>query len=179
MKQIIEVPHFVQYYNIDDDKWQGRSCGIVCLAMVLDYYKITVDLDELVSLGLKMDGYLNGVGWKHQVICDLAEYYGLESYRTENETIKNLLESLDKNEPVIVSVHKNFDPTNGGHLVVLNGYYISDDELLGFYINDPIGAQYKHKNQFVDYEDFVNGWKKRAIYVKKADSNGKIRPKKN
>ena len=78
------------------------------------------------------------------------------------------MESLEKNEPVIISIYKNFDQKNGGHLAVLLGYYVANQELIGFYINDPIGAQYKHKNQFIELDKFLQGWKKRAIYVKKA-----------
>ncbi len=168
MKKIIEVPHWIQYYDIKDDKWQDRSCGIVSLAMLMEYYGIEVDVESLIELGLKKDGYLKGIGWKHQVICDLAKHFGLQSYRSENETIEKLMESLEKDEPVIISIHKDFDQTKGGHLIVLNGYYVSNEELLGFYLNDPIGASYKHKNQFIELEKFEQGWKKRAIYVTKA-----------
>jgi uncharacterized protein YvpB len=168
MKKILEVPHLVQFYNIDEKKWQGRSCGIVSLAMVLDYYGISFDLDKMVELALKMDGYIEDIGWKHQIICDLATQHSLKSYRAENDKIENLIKALEKDEPVIISIYKNFNPQNDGHLAVLNGYYVDEGELLGFYVNDPVGAQYKHKNQFIKLEDFIRGWKKRAIYVKKA-----------
>lgn len=167
MKKLIEVPHLVQYYNIEDEIWQGRSCGIVSLAMIFDYYSVKFDLGELIQQGLDGDGYLDGVGWKHDAIVELAKKYGFESRRVENETVENLIESLDSNEPLIISIHKNFDPSEGGHLAVLNGYFESEGEIEGFYINDPIGAQYKHKNQFISYEKFMAGWKKRAIYLKK------------
>jgi len=167
MKKILEVPHRIQYYDIDDDKWQGRSCGIVSLAMVLEYYGIQVGMDELIKLGLEKNGYINKIGWKHQIICDLAKHYGLEACRTEEDTVDSLMEALEQNEPVIISIHKNFEPENGGHLTVLNGYFVSNQELMGFYVNDPVGASYKHQNQFIKLEKFLCGWKKRAIYVKK------------
>ncbi len=168
MKHIIEVPHLVQYYNIDEEKWQSCSCGIVSLAMILDYYAIPFVLDEMIVRALKNNGYIKGIGWKHQALVDLAIGYGLEARRTEDDIIDNLMDSLVRDEPVIVSVYKNFDTKKGGHLVVLLGFYVADKELVGFYINDPIGAQYKHQNQFIEIEKFINGWKKRAIYVKKA-----------
>jgi len=167
MKKILEIPHLMQYYDIENDFWKGRSCGIVSLAMVLDFYGIEVDLSELIDLGLKNNGYIKDVGWKHQVIVDLAKKFGLESRRREGEKIKNLVEALDKNEPVIISINKHFDTKNGGHLAVLNGYFIDKDgELMGFYVNDPVGASYKHKDQFIELEKFIQGWKKRAIYIK-------------
>ncbi|MDD5692930.1 MAG: C39 family peptidase [Patescibacteria group bacterium] len=168
MKHILEVPHLVQYYNIDDEKWQSCSCGIVSLAMIFDYYSIPFDLDDMINRALKDDGYIKGVGWKHQTIVDLAIKYGLKAYRTENDTIEKLMESLEKDEPVIISIYKDFDLSNGGHLAVLNGYYIANQELIGFYVNDPVGASYKHQNQFIKLDKFLEGWKKRAIYVTKA-----------
>jgi ABC-type bacteriocin/lantibiotic exporter with double-glycine peptidase domain len=167
MKKIIDVPHFIQAYDIDSEDWKGRSCGIVSLAMILDYHNIPVNPDELISLGLTNDGYIDGIGWNHQAICDLAVNYGLLARRTEEDTIDNIMAALDMDEPVILSIYKDWDPSNGGHIVVFNGYYIADDELLGFYVNDPIGASYKHKDEFIPLDKFMTGWKKRAIYVKK------------
>ena len=95
MKKIIEVPHFVQFYNIKDGKWQGRSCGIASLAMILDYYGLPCDLDQLVKEGLKLDGYVRGVGWKHQAVVTLAKTQGLVAHRTEDDSIEHLLESLE------------------------------------------------------------------------------------
>jgi len=168
MKKIIEVPHFGQFYNIEDDKWQGRSCGIASLAMVLDYYGVKVDLNELIEKALVLGGYVEGVGWKHQVIVDLAKEYGFKSERTEDDKVENLVAALNKNEPVVVSIHKSFDPENGGHLAVLCGYFATDEEgVEGFYVNDPIGPQYKHKYQLIELEKFMDCWKKRAIYISK------------
>jgi ABC-type bacteriocin/lantibiotic exporter with double-glycine peptidase domain len=167
MKKIIDVSHFIQIYDVNSENWQKRSCGIVSLAMVLDYYGISVNPDKLIELGLDNNGYIEGVGWEHQALCGLATYYGLKSHRSEDDTIDNLLSSLDRNEPVIISIFKEWDQSNGGHIVVLNGFYASDDELLGFYVNDPVGASYKHKDEFIPLDKFVVGWKKRAIYVKK------------
>lgn len=167
MQKIIEVPHWTQYYDIDDDFWQTRSCGIVSLAMILDFYKKKFNLPELIDRGVEIDNYDPAIGWKHQTIVDLAKEYGLLATRTENESIDNLIESLDHNEPVIISIYKNWDPKEGGHLAVLNGYFQPDGVIEGFYVNDPIGASYKHQNQFIPLDKFILGWKKRAIYVKK------------
>jgi ABC-type bacteriocin/lantibiotic exporter with double-glycine peptidase domain len=169
MKKLIEVPHLVQYYNIDDEIWQGRSCGIVSLAMIFDYYDVKFDLAELIQQGLDADGYIDGVGWKHDAIVDLAKKHGFESRRVEAENLESLTTELNSDRPVIISIHKNFDEKEGGHLAVLNGYFESEGKIEGFYVNDPIGAQYKHKNQFIPAEKFLVGWKKRAIYIKKPE----------
>jgi hypothetical protein len=157
---------------------------------------------------LKKAPYNKKIGWSHSVICNLARDYGLISYRRlwslaerdreflkaegatsldleayEQEVFEEgifaLQKAIDEETPLIISIHKDFDNKNDGHLVVLVGYYATDEGILGFYVNDPIGAQYKHKNQFIEYKDFIDGWKKRAIYVKKASRNGKIQSKKN
>jgi hypothetical protein len=167
MKKIIDVSHFIQVYDIENDKWRDRSCGIVSLAMLLDYYNISVNPDVLIKLGLENKGYIKGVGWNHQAICDLAIHFGLLAYRTEDDQTENILSALDRSEPVILSIYKDWSPKCGGHIVVCNGYYVSEDELLGFYVNDPIGASYKHKDKFIPLAKFMTGWKKRAIYVKK------------
>lgn len=168
MKKILEIPHLMQHYDIDDKFWQDRSCGIVSLAMVLDYYNIQADIQELINSGLKKDGYIKNIGWKHQVIVDLAKDFNLKSERKEDDILDNLVGSIDREEPVIISVYKHFKNTNGGHLAVLNGYFTDKDgELMGFYVNDPVGASYKHKDQFIELEKFIQGWKKRAIYIKK------------
>jgi ABC-type bacteriocin/lantibiotic exporter with double-glycine peptidase domain len=165
MKKILEVPHWGQYLDITADFWKGRSCGITSLAMILDYYGIKFDLAELIEQGVKIDNYNPAIGWKHQTIVDLAEKYGLSAHRTENETVENLVAALDADEPVIISIHKNWDPENGGHLAVINGYFETDGKIEGFYVCDPVGAPYKHKDQFIPIDKFNHGWKKRAIYV--------------
>jgi ABC-type bacteriocin/lantibiotic exporter with double-glycine peptidase domain len=170
MKVLIEVPHYGQFLDIEDDYWKERTCGIVSLAMVLDYYDIAFDIKNLFGEALKIDNYDDKIGWKHQTIVDLAEKYGLLAERTEEQTIEKLLEALDNEEPVIISVYKNFNPSNGGHLIVLNGYFSADGNLEGFYVNDPIGNPYKNKDQFIKIDKFLVGWKKRAIYLKQKKS---------
>jgi len=174
MQKIIEVPHLVQYYNVNKDRWKERSCGIVSLAMVLDYYGIDFDLDKLIEEGLKKFPYDKKIGWRHDVMVELAKDYGFLSHRTEDEKVENLVKALNKNEPVIISIHKDWNPENGGHLAVLCGYYSTEAEgIIGFYVNDPIGPQYKHKYQLIEKEKFELGWKKRAIYVRKAIKQNK------
>lgn len=167
MKKIIEVPHYAQYLDVKKDFWKKRSCGIVSLGMVLDYYGKNVPVDLLIKEGKAIGGYLKGIGWKHDAIVEIAKKYGFKSYRKEDEKIENVLKSVANDEPVIVSIYKNFDTKNGGHLAVLTGYYYdeTDNELVGVYLNDPIGFPYKFKNQFVKIDTFMRGWKKRAIYI--------------
>lgn len=168
MKTLLEIPHIVQYFDVENDFWQGRSCGIVSLAMIFEYYGVNVSLEDLIETGLRVDGYIDGVGWKHDAIVELAKGEGFESHRVEDDSIESLIESLNRSEPVIVSIYRDFDLENGGHLAVLNGYFENDGELIGFYVTDPVGASYKHKDQFIKIDKFMVGWKKRSIYIRKA-----------
>ncbi len=169
IKKVIEVPHYAQHVDVNENFWKDRSCGMVSLGMILDFYGKEIPIDQLVTEGKALGGYIKDVGWKHDTIIELAKKYGFESYRKEDENIEKALESIANDEPVIVSVYKNFDTNNGGHLAVLTGFYYNEegDELIGVYINDPIGFPYKFKNQFVRIDTFMRGWKKRAIYVSK------------
>lgn len=179
MKTTMEVPHFAQFIDVKDPLWQERTCAIISLIMVMEYYGKEVDINEAIEIGQKIKvkdrtgivgGYDPEFGWRHDAILGLAKHYGFDSFRTENDTVENLIESLKKNQPVIVNIYKNFDPKNGGHFAVLTGFYSDDKagEIISFYVNDPVGRPYQHKNKGIPFGKFMQGWKKRAIYVKKA-----------
>lgn len=82
----------VPYYRQVDIKsglnsyLQNRSCGILALKMVLDYYRLnlkkpTLDLAELFEKALK-NGGTNGIGdWYHSTLVKTAIDYGFKSWR--------------------------------------------------------------------------------------------------
>lgn len=179
MKKMLEVPHFDQYIDVVDPQWQERTCAVVSLIMVMEYYGKEVEVEEAIERGQKVkvkdptgivDGYDPNFGWRHDAIVGLAKEYGFIAERTENDTVENLIENLSKNRPVLVNIHKNFDPKEGGHFAVLTGFFSDDKagEIISFYLNDPIGVPYKYKNKGIPFDVFMDGWKKRSIYVKKA-----------
>lgn len=177
MQKIIPVPHYAQFIDVDDPKWKERSCAIISLAMILSYHGKEIDVKEAIEKGLKIkvkdpvDGIVGGhdpkFGWRHDAIVGLAKHYGFDAYRTEDDLLENLLEALVSDEPVIVNIYKNFDPKEGGHLAVLTGYFELSGQIVSLFVNDPIGIPYKYKNKGIPLEIFENGWKKRAIYIKK------------
>lgn len=177
MKKVIEVPHWGQYLDVEDNHWRERSCAIISLVMVMSFYGKEVDAHKAIEEGQNIivkdktgvvGGYDPNFGWRHDAIVGLAKHYGFDSYRSENETVENLISSLANNEPVIINIYKNFDPKEGGHLAVLTGFFSDDKtgEIISFYVNDPIGEPYKYKNKGIPYDEFMRGWKKRAIYVR-------------
>jgi ABC-type bacteriocin/lantibiotic exporter with double-glycine peptidase domain len=169
MKKTIAVPHFAQYLDVAEPHWQERTCAIASLNMVLSHYGESFPVEELLEKGLELNGYIQGIGWKHDALVELARECGYQALRTEDDCLESLIASVLNDEPVIVSIYKNFDTKEGGHLAVLTGFFSDDKtgEVISFFINDPIGVPYKYKNQGIPYDVFMRGWKKRAIYVKK------------
>lgn len=183
------------YKNIIDGYWFKRSCGIVSLKMVMDYYGKFLagykrePVMKLIWEGMKLDAFSESAGgWYHKKLINLAEKYGFlgkffdwndkknkSTGRQKNKKIEKQKEKgisiikniLKKQKPIIVSVYKNFNPKNSGHLIVLAGYKNNIfGDLEGFYFNDPDGYDRKSKKYaFVDKNKFLNGWRGRAILI--------------
>ena len=199
MKKILDVPYLSQFDNVSDTDWQGRACGIACLAMVLAYYeRETRSLSNLISIGLEVDAHSSEAGgWYDSGLCRVANKLGYVAWRrrwalsrsdkevfekegrtdTDNEAyeeqfLKEGLYSIENslllNIPVIVPVNKNFDPDGFGHLIVLTGYEKDGEKLMGFYYNDPNSKGAVKKDEYAHLQKFLEHWKRRGIYVKKA-----------
>lgn len=180
MKEIkYEVPRLSQHKDVKiqdfDNFWQKRGCGIVSLVMVMKYFRPEIPvktIDELIITGVNKEHYIRGVGWKHRGIVELANDFGFtgktfDLSKTENGAFELFMEELKK-QPVIVSIHKDFKPTNGGHLVVATGFKETIKKLsLG--INDPDCKSKKWVSRTISEKRFKTGWKKRFIVIKPAD----------
>lgn len=193
-KIILDVPYYSQYLDVKDENWKSRSCGIVCLKMVLDSYKSKNDtkISSVDGLIKEME-FINGFGSfgsDHESLVILARNYGFHAYRQEFRSMVNDLESkivrkskyedrlakdgidkiihkIENNQPVIVSVIKDFSRQNKFHLVVLTGFQKSGNELKGFYYHDPDSLNIEDgKHKFVPINTFKKHWRKMAIYVK-------------
>jgi len=173
---ILDVPYFTQY-SARDFSWQERSCGVACLKMVLDFYDVGAPtLDDLIEDG-KEDGYIDGVGWKHDYLVKMGLRYGLVgSHRKEfkgsednlYESILEHIKYLKEEKPVIVSVVKNFEHKDKPHLVVLVGFREDDSgEITGFYYHEPdsLNPADDGNRQFVDMETFREYWRKMSVFL--------------
>ena len=102
----LNVPYISQHRDIIDEYWQKRACGLVCLKMVLDFHNVdTPEINQFLKIALKKEPYHNPSGWIHDKLLDLAKDYGVEAFRKEEiENFQELKDSLDKNNPVIVSI---------------------------------------------------------------------------
>ncbi|PIZ01208.1 hypothetical protein COY62_00005, partial [bacterium (Candidatus Howlettbacteria) CG_4_10_14_0_8_um_filter_40_9] len=85
------------------------------------------------------------------------------------ETFKN---SIDRENPFLVSVIKNLGIKKSPHLIVVTGYKLnSKGHVGGFFVNDPNnpknGTKIRplHKDQFISMKEFDKIWRKRAIFI--------------
>jgi ABC-type bacteriocin/lantibiotic exporter with double-glycine peptidase domain len=169
-----ETPKYSQHLDVEESDWQDKSCGILCLKTLLDYWgeKEGIphrDADELIQEGLSIDGYIPGVGWKHKELVELARQHGFDGENLEwpdehpdvafNKAVPHLME-----HPIMASVHKNLIEGNGGHLVVVTGY--EDGKI--FY-NDPDSELRDDVERSVTLKEFLDGWKQRIVVIHPED----------
>lgn len=162
---IPQVPFYSQFNDISAPEWRKLSCGIADLAMIINFYQPgAVSADALLEEGIVAGAYINGAGWSHQGLVNLARAYGLtgSTYDLSNLDMDAAFAELEKflkNGPVIASVYYTFDPNSPiPHLVVING--VKDGSV---YYNDPAG---KAANEKISIDDFMRGWKKRFIVIR-------------
>lgn len=160
-----KVPALSQHIHIQDPKWKDKSCGIVSLAMLLNYLGKKISANQLLKDGLANNAYLETIGWKHKELAELGKQYGLNgknldwaSLDTESAYEKAI--SYLNRHPIMASVYNNFQPENGGHLVVITG---ADSNKI-FY-NDPDTKDINSIYKEISIENFLNGWKKRIIVI--------------
>jgi len=171
-----KVPAYSQFLDVENKDWQGKSCGIVSLKMLFDYWHPKrelkpEDFDDLINEGLAFGGYIPGVGWRHKELAEIARGHGLEGQNFDwtndhtdiafNKTIPHLTR-----HPVMASVHRDLKEGESGHLVVLTGY--EDGRI--FY-NDPDSKKRKDIERSVSLHEFLNGWKKRIIVIHDDECN--------
>lgn len=169
---MFRAPCYSQYLDVKNSEWKRKSCGIVALKMILDYWareenKKIPDIDELVKIGLNMGAYINGIGWKHKALVQIAKQYGFKGrnfdWRADSaETALAKMTGYLKLYPIMASVYKNFDLREGGHLITLIG--MENNEI--FY-NEPMARKREDIAKKMSLAEFLKGWKRRIIIVYK------------
>lgn len=161
------VPAFSQYLDITDQEWKVRSCGPVCVAMLLGYYgKPFPSLDKIVETGRELGAHSFEVGWYHSGLVRLGQHFGLEgkAYDWKQESDEKALDLLEEelsHGPLIASIHKDFDQTQGGHLIVL-----TRQTKEGFEYSEPASEKREYIHRTITKEKFKQGWKKRIIVLR-------------
>lgn len=175
MDKIIELPLIRQQYDTEDKDWADRTCGICSLEMLLENrgHKKSPIMD-LVDEALEINGYIPGIGWKHSAIVELAKKRGLNmgfivqfpgTIEEKEKYLKFISDNIQNEKPLLASLYYQLDKSNGGHVVIINGTrHSEDDQLLGFFIQDPSEYQGQH-NYFITVDDFLDYWRGGLIYL--------------
>ena len=117
---------------------------------------------QLIDEGVEMGGYAPEYGWKHRAIIKLADKYGVKMafqekfFYTPEDKEKGMViidDNIKRGVPVMVSIFKELNPENGGHIVLINGF---NDE--GYYIQDP-DHRFRGNNYFLTQEEFKKAWR--------------------
>ncbi len=161
-----ETGKYSQLLHISHPDWKPVGCGIVSLAMIIDFFlKKEIDVDVLLEQGLAAGAYLQDIGWKHAELAQLAERYGLHGKNFDlaalpsEEAYARMLPYLHRG-PVMASIHNGFEESGGGHLIVVTGE--EGDEI---HYNDPNSDDVRHIERIVPKDVFLKGWKRRFIIV--------------
>lgn len=171
------VPAYSQYLDVHLRGWPRRACGIVALKMLLDYLSPRtrrMSIDNLIAFGLAREAYIPGVGWKHHGLAKLAEEFGLQgmNYDWADSSPETAFARMKRHTrlPLLASVHKHFNPKNGGHLIVV----IKAEK--GFvYYHEPASHSRTRIPRTVDMPTFLSGWKRRIIVVRPRIAKSKNR----
>jgi hypothetical protein len=165
---MLTLPRYSQYLDVADPTWQPRACGIVALKTVFDYWSgihDTPTMNALIQEGLALNGFIPGIGWKHQALVDIAHAHGYAAKRYDwskddpVEAWERLCAKI-KNGPAIASIHMNLCPTSpDGHLVVVH----TINAIVHYH--DPARKDRNQISQETSTANFVNGWKRRVILI--------------
>lgn len=161
---IPNVPFYSQFEDITSQKWQKVACGVVSLAMVIDYYKPAVSVDKLLNQAVASGAYNKSLGWMHKGIIDLSKKYGLKGIAYDlTKSTRDAAYSQFKNSlntgPVIASVHYKIDPKNPvPHLIVIDA--IKNGIV---YYNDPAAKSGKKE---ISVANFLKAWKQKFIVLR-------------
>lgn len=164
------VPAYSQYLDVKNRAWKRRSCGIVALKMVLDFFEPkrtgTRTLSRLIRARTRAHAYIPNVGWSHAGLARIAMRYGLKGKNydwfreSSRSAFKKMIRFL-KRGPVIASIYRNLNPNMHGHLVVITGFQKNI-----VYYHDPDSKARNAIPRKVPLKKFLRGWKRRIIVVR-------------
>lgn len=173
----IKLPLVSQFKETKNAKWKHYTCGICAIKMLMSFKKpenIKISVMEMVKKTLSKNGYIESVGWRHSALVWLASQYGVKlnfqklfpkTKKDKTRGLKFIERNIKNLKPVIVSVFRELNPKNGGHLVVINGTRSNTRGIAGYYIQDP-DHRFKGNNYFVTKKEFLNGWRGGMIWLK-------------
>lgn len=166
------VPYYSQFIDVPDSFWMLRGCGAVSFAMVAAFHGIKIpSIVEFCNEAKDAGGYDMTNGWIHEYLVNKAKEYGLQAERKEGLTdLNEIMSSLEKGNPVIVSVEKRVLEQKRFHMLVVVGYKDLPAQAGGMIIYHEPEATDKDRGQYrtCDTETFMNYWRGKAIFISKA-----------
>lgn len=159
----LTVPYYSQFIDIADPFWMLRGCGAVSFAMVATFHGVKIpSIIDFCNEAKDVGGYDMTNGWVHDYLVNKAKEYGLEAERKEGLTdLNEIMSSLEKGNPVIVSVEKRVLEQKRFHMLVVVGY---EDGMIIYH--EPESTD-KERGQYrrCDTETFMNYWRGKALFV--------------
>jgi hypothetical protein len=167
-----DIPPYSQYLDVKNALWRSRSCGIMALKMVLEYWyrkgelkRTPLSIPALNRAARKSGAYIPNIGWSHRGLALYARRLGADGKNfdwfslTPNAALKKLLPLLRRG-PVIASVYRNPKRREGGHLVVVTD--ITNDRV---HFLDPGAKTRARIPRFLSTRVFCIAWKRRGIVI--------------
>jgi len=163
----LDLGLYSQYLDVRDLKWKWRACGIIALRTILALYGVDDDIpasiDEWMKFDLVNGAYKEGDGWLHQGLANIASRHNLDAEvcdwsRLHNKAaLGDFLRVLSMG-PCIVSIHRDFNPNNGGHLIVA-----THADHRSIHYRDPAARTRHDIIRRITFEEFIHGWTRRII----------------
>lgn len=120
------LPAYSQLLDVADPAYRSRACGAATLAMVLGACGLdeAPSVEDVLARGLEMAAHEDGRGWLHRELAAVARSYGVHAHPEDwsgdpPEYAWEHLEDAVARGPVVVSVAKEFSPSQASHLVAL------------------------------------------------------------
>ena len=175
---VITIPLVDQRIDVKDKKWNKKSCAICSTKMIMGFSNkkhIEINIDQLIDEAKKLGGYLEGIGWRHKTISNLAKKYGAnlnfierfpKTLKEKSQWLKKLEEGIINGKPAMASIYYKLNKKNGGHMVVINGIRKDGKLTLGYHIQDP-DSRFLGNNYYLSKNKFLLGWRGGMIYFSK------------
>ncbi len=167
------VTHYFSIEALDDPDLKRLAGGLDCLKVAADAcyramgWQREASLEALVARGIEKHGHVEGVGWIHAKMAELAREQSIDSFCQEGLSVRQLCSKLLADRLVLASVGPGFRPgekaSRGGHFVVVFGFGWDGSACTGFQVFDLDRAS--AGETFVPVDVFRRSFSGRAVFL--------------
>ncbi|MEN9921380.1 MAG: Peptidase like family [Candidatus Parcubacteria bacterium] len=177
----LNIPFFSQLDPSIPAEHQRKVCALACTKMILDSKGESISFEHLFEEASIVGNY-EKAGWSHETVVRLLRNHKVLAYKQEflahdisfeiqtgtvakhteqflQFGIQKIKQSIDKGNPVILSVRAGFSDNNGDHMILVAGY--KDENLI---ILDPILLQ-EQNPKLISIDELKKFWKNFAIFT--------------